>query len=193
MNTDFFKNLAGLNVPGNWKISIQTSDNIQFTVSALFLANACGDNASKTIPPMLLKGTTDELDEGFFDAIVAPIQETAGLYTNMEAYLKEVERARLASKEEQDKKAKAVQTAKKPGDVEMPDQKLAKEEKKKAYDETMKSIGELSAKMKYGDALALLPSVQDYPEKKNELEKKETELKRLLNQYENALFNLNAE
>ena len=195
MNTDFFKNLAGLNVPGNWKISIQTSDNIQFTVSALFLANACGDNASKTIPPILLKGTTDELDEGFFDAIVAPVEETAGLYTNMEAYLKEVERTRLASKEEQDKKAKekAAQTAKKPADVEMPDPKLAKEEKKKAYDEAMKNIGELSAKMKYADALALLPSVQDYPEKKNELEKRETELRRLLNQYENALFNLNAE
>ena len=192
MNTDFFQNIAGLNVPGNWKITIQTTDNVQFTVSALFTAIACGDNAAKAVPPMLLKGTVEELTEGFFDSITAPVQQTAGLYADMEAYLKELERARLASKEEQDKKQKAVQAAKKP-DVEMPDPKLAKEEKKKAYDDAMKNIAELSSKMKYGDALAILPSVTDYPEKKNELEKKEAELKRLQAQYDNALFKLNEE
>lgn len=195
MTTNFFENITALNVPGNWKISIQTTDNMLFTVSALFAATNCGDNASKAIPPMLLKGTAEELNKGFFDAITLPVQQTAGLYTSMEAYLKEVERARLASKEEQDRKTKekAAQTAKKPGDVEMPDPKQAKEEKKKAYDEAMKNITELSAKMKYADALAILPSLEDYPEKKNELEKKEAELKRLNSQYENALFNLNAE
>jgi hypothetical protein len=112
----------------------------------------------------------------------------------MEAYLKEVERVRLASKEEQDKKSKEkTANGKKPDDVEMPDPKLAKEEKKKAYDEGMKTIAELTAKMKYADALEILPAVADYPEKKNELEKKESELKLLQSQYENALFNLNAE
>jgi len=192
MNTDFFQNIAGLNVPGNWKITIQTTDNIQFTVSALFTAIACGDNAAKSVPPMLLKGTVEDLTEGFFDAITAPVQTTAGLYANMENYLKEVERARLASKEEQDKKAKekAAQNAKKP-DVEMPDPKIVKEEKKKAYDDAMKTIADLSSKMKYADALTLLPSLADYPEKKNELEKKEAELKRLQAQYDNALFKLN--
>ena len=59
MNTDFFQNIAGLNVPGNWKITIQTTDNVQFTVSALFTAIACGDNAAKAVPPMLLKGTVE--------------------------------------------------------------------------------------------------------------------------------------
>jgi PRTRC genetic system protein E len=195
MNTNFFQNIAGLNVPGNWKISVQTNDNEQFTVSALFTANNCGDNASKMIPPILLKGTIGELDEGFFDAITVPVQQTAGLYTNMELYLKEVERARLASKEEQERrnKEKTAQTAKKPGDVEMPDPKPSKEEKKKAYDEAMKNIASLTSAMKYADALAILPSVEDYPEKRAELEKKEAELKRLNSQYENALFNLNAE
>jgi PRTRC genetic system protein E len=195
MTTDFFKNIAGLNVPGNWKISIQTTDNVQFTVSALFSANACGDNAAKAIPPMLLKGSFEELDEGFFEAITAPVQETAGLYASMELYLKEVERAKLASKEEQDKKAKekAAQSAKKTTDVEMPDPRLAKEEKKKAYEDAMQNIAELQGNMKYADALALLPSIEEYPEKKNELEKKENELKRLVSQYKNALFTLNQE
>jgi PRTRC genetic system protein E len=192
MNTDFFQQIAGLNIPGNWKIAIQTTDNELFTVSALFAPNMCGDDAAKTVPPMLLKGTWQELNEGFFDAITSPVLQTAGMYSNMETYLKEVERARLASKGEQDKKAKEkAAQAKKPGDVEMPDPKLAKEEKKKAYDEAMKTISELSAKMKYGDALDILPSITDYPEKKAELEKKEGELKRLKSQYDNALFTLN--
>lgn len=194
MNTNFFENIAELNVPGNWKISIQTTDNIQFAVSALFTANACSDNAAKVVPPFLLKGTSQELNEGFFDTILAPVQQTAGLYTSMEAYLKEVERARFASKEEQDKKNKEkAANAKKPDDVEMPDPKVAKEEKRKAYDEAMKNITDLQGKMKYAEALEILPSVTDFPEKKNELEKKENELKRLRSQYENALFTLNAE
>jgi PRTRC genetic system protein E len=194
MNTNFFQNIAELNIPGNWKIAIQTTDNLQFTVSALFTANYCGDNASKGVPPMLLKGTAEELNEGFFGAIASPAQQTAGLYTSMDAYLKEVEKARLASKEEQDKKAKEkAASAKKPGDVEMPDPKPSKEEKRRAYEEAIKNIFEFSAKMKYADALAILPTVEDYPEKKNELEKKGAELKRLQTQYDNALFNLNAE
>lgn len=195
MNTDFFQHIASLNIPGNWKISIQTSDNIQFVVSALFTANNCGDNAAKSIPPMLLKGTSEELNAGFFETITAPVQVTAGLYASMEAYLKEVERARLASKEEQEKKAKekAAQNPKKTADTEMPEPKPSKEEKKQAYDDAMKNISELMGSMKYADALALLPSAQDYPDKKNELQKKEADLKRLQSQYENALFTINAE
>ena len=195
MTTNFFENIAGLNLPGNWKISIQTTDNIQFTVSALFTAIACGDNAAKAIPPMLLKGTAVELNAGFFDAIAAPVAETAALYTSMETYLKEVEKARLASKQEQDRKAKekTAQQARKPADEELPDPKVGKEEKKKAYEDTMRTIAELSSKMKYSEALALLPSAIDYPEKKNELEKKQAELKRLQDQYQNVLFKLNEE
>jgi PRTRC genetic system protein E len=193
MKTNFFENIAVLNVPGNWKITIHTADNVDFTISALFTPLHCGDNASKAIPPMLLKGTVDELNKGFFEAITAPVQETAGLYSNMENYLKEVEQARLASKQEQDRKAKekATATAKKDGDVEMPDPKAVKEEKKKAYDEAMKGIVELSTKMKYADALAILPSVADYPEKKNELDKKREDLNRLQQQYEAQLFKFN--
>jgi PRTRC genetic system protein E len=192
MTTDFFGNVAALNVPGNWKISIQTTDNLQFTVSALFTAIACGDNAASAIPPILLKGTALELNEGFFDAIASPIAETAGLYASMEAYLKELEKARLASKEEQDRKAKerAAQTGRKPEDGEA---RPTKEEKKKAYDEAMKNIAELSGQMKYADALAILPSADDYPEKKGELEKKEADLRKLKSQYDNALFTLNVE
>jgi PRTRC genetic system protein E len=88
MTTNFFENIAGLNIPGNWKIAIHTDDKGQFTVSALFNIDGNGDNAYKVVPPMVLKGTAQEMDEGFFDTIEQPMQETAGLFHNMEAYLK---------------------------------------------------------------------------------------------------------
>ncbi len=47
MKTDFFENIAQLNIPGNWKISIHTEDNLQFTVSALFTALMCCDNTAR--------------------------------------------------------------------------------------------------------------------------------------------------
>jgi len=57
MKTNFFQNIADLNVPGNWKIAIHADDKGQFTVSALFNTDHNGDNAYKVVPPMVLKGT----------------------------------------------------------------------------------------------------------------------------------------
>jgi hypothetical protein len=74
MTTNFFENIAGLNIPGNWKIAIHTDDKGQFTVSALFNIDGNGDNAYKVVPPMVLKGTAQEMDEGFFDTIEQPMQ-----------------------------------------------------------------------------------------------------------------------
>jgi PRTRC genetic system protein E len=196
MNTNFFEMIAGLNIPGNWKISIQTNDNSNFIVSALFTANHCGDMAAKKIPPMLLKGTASELGQGFFEAIAEPVQTTAGLYNNMEAYLKEVEQARLTSKQEQDKKLKEKQTSagtvKKTGDVEMPEPKVDKEEKKRLYTEAMSRVNELMNTCKYAEALEILPKTEDFPEKADELKKKSADLTRMRDQYQNALSIFNA-
>ena len=198
MKTNFFQNIAELNIPGNWKITIQTEDNIEFTVSALFTALKCGDNAAKAVPPMLLKGTAEELSEGFFDTITVPVIQTAGLYTNMETYLQGLEQARLASKIEQDKKAKEKAQAnsnpspKKTEDIELPEPKISKEDKKKAYDEAMEKVTELIKKFKFTDALEILPSIEDYPNKENELKKKAQYLKQQGNLYEKAFETFNA-
>ncbi len=197
MTTNFFEIIAGLNIPGNWKITIQTEDNVAFTVSALFTALQCGDNAAKAIPPMLLNGTASELDNGFFETITVPVQQTAGLYTNMEIYLKGLEAAKLASKQEQDNREKAKKQAaaagKDNGDIIVPDTKISKEEKKKAYDDAMQEVAELVKKLKFSDALHILPSIADYPHKEGELKKKTDYLKTQISLYEKALINFNAE
>jgi len=194
MKTNFFHQLSTLNAPGNWKLIIHSADNINFTVSALFTPLHCGDSAARTIPPMLFKGNATELGEGFFDAIMQPVTVTAGLYHNMEQYLKELEQARLKSKEEQDKKKvqSATQTAKPKDAPETGEMKQAKVEKLQVYGEAMKTIDQLKGQMKYAEALEILPSVNDYPEKKAELDKKRQELNGLIKLKEKSLFALNS-
>ena len=197
MKTNFFENIAQLNIPGNWKISIHTEDNIQFTVSALFTALICGDNAAKAVPPMLLTGTAEELNEGFFETITSPVIQTAGLYNNMESYLKGLEQARLASKIEQDKKAnerkQAVTATRSTDNIEVPKPaKPSREELNKAYDEAMEKVTELIKKFKFIDALNILPSTTDYPHKEKEIRKKSDYLKQQGNLYEKAFENFNS-
>lgn len=47
MKTNFFSQIAALNIPGIWKITIQNDDKGNFTVSQLFTSHNCGDNAVK--------------------------------------------------------------------------------------------------------------------------------------------------
>ncbi|MFI5160519.1 MAG: PRTRC system protein E [Sphingobacteriales bacterium] len=194
MNTNFFQNIADLNVPGNWKIAIHADAKGQFTVSALFHTDEKCDTAYNVVPPMLLKGTAQELDEGFFDTIEKPVQETAGLFHNMDTYIKGLEEAKKQSKMEQDRKAQEIKlkASTKTNDAGegievVTEPKINKEEKRKAYDDAMKKVTELNDVCKYEEALAVLPSKDDYPEKQAELDKKKADLERKQQQYAQAL------
>jgi PRTRC genetic system protein E len=193
MKTNFFENIASMNTPGKWAITIHTNEQGQFTVSTLFVGIASGDKAGSAIPPLLAKGTAQELDEGYFDAIENPIQQTAAFYTSAETYLKGLEKARLASKMEQDKKNKNTPKPKvsteesEKDDIEIGEPQPSKEDKRKAYLQAMIKINELNASCKYEEALALLPSVTDYPEKEAELKTKLADLTRKRDQMAQAL------
>jgi len=193
MKTNFFQNIADLNVPGNWKIAIHADEKGQFTVSALFNTENNGDNAYKVVPPMVLKGTAQEMDEGFFDTIEQPVQQTAGLFHNMEAYLKGLEEAKKLSKMEQDKKTQELKNKQQKKaksneeGIEVSEPNESKEDRKKRYDEAMKQIAELNDRCKYEEAIALLPTIEDYPEKQKELENKLADLTRKKGQLEQAM------
>jgi PRTRC genetic system protein E len=200
MITNFFKNIADLNVSGNWKFTINADEQEVLTVSALFTPIENGDNAAKLVPPLLLRGTAEELDAGFFDTIQQPVQEASGLFHNMDKYVKGLEEAKKQSKMEQDKKAQEIKAktltkAGATGDgIEVSSEpKVNKEEKRKAYEDAMKKINELNDACKYEEALTLLPPVIDYPEKQSELEKKKADLERKQQQYAQALQLFNQE
>jgi len=155
--TDFFKSIADMHVQGDWKITITTGEAGTLIVSVLLANDKATDEARKLVPPMLLKGTPEELDEGFFSAIEAPVKETAGLFANMEQYARQLAEARKQSKMEQDKDGR---------------ERKEKDERKKKYDAAIKRVDELEEAKKYQEAIASLPKEKDYPEQAEEIRKR---------------------
>ena len=173
MTTNFFQNIASLNVPGIWRIGISTDDKGNIKITGLFNIHNNGTQSAKVVPPFIISGTAEEMDSCFFDTITKPVQETAGVFHNMEDYRKGLDKAKNLSKANTAKPT-ATTSGKSP-DYEMPDPKA---EKKKAYDATLKTISELQADCKYEEAIELLPTAEDYPEKETELKNLRTELNR---------------
>ena len=189
MKTNFFENIANLNTPGFWKIGIHNDVNGRFVVSALYSPQETPDPAAKTIAPLIFKGTAEEMGDGFFDAIVQPVQQTAGLYSTIAEYSKSIEAAKKKVTQTAKSQPTKVKTAGGENDeeIEVGESKISAEEKKKAYFDTIKKVAELNDACKYDDALNLLPSVADYPEKKDEIEKRRADLERKRAQYAQAL------
>lgn len=150
METNFFTSIVALQVTGDWKINIAKEAAGRLIVSVLFYNDTVGDDARKIVPPILLKGTPQELDEGFFKAVQQPVTETAQLFANMEQFLKGKETARAKSQMEKDTKLKADKG------------KTAKETK---YADALLKVDELEAEGKHKEAWMKVPSVQEYPEK----------------------------
>jgi len=196
MKTNFFENIAGLGFNGNLNMTIAKQESGELAVSVLLANDKISDTAGKAIPPVLLRGIATELDEGFFEAIATPIISTTKLFANMDEYQKGLDNAKLASKQEQDKKNKSAKSKTETtnthtddddddeaGETEtlftQPlDDKLKKEERKRAYDELIKQVGELNQQCKYDEAIAHMPKADDYPEKAEEIIRKTAELQK---------------
>lgn len=161
MQTNFFQSITALQVAGDWKINIASEKNGTLVVSVLYYNEAIGDDAAKMLPPMLLKGTPAQLDEGFFATIQQPVQETAQLFTNMEQYLKQREQAKLQSQMQKDIDAKAEKD---------------QSEKDKKYQAAMKLVDELEQKGKYRDAWVKVPDHAQHPEHEQAIRARKTAL-----------------
>ncbi len=209
MKTNFFEHITALEFQGAINLNLLKTATGALTVS-VYLPNATKDTAGTVIPPMILKGNASELDEGFFEAIASPIKKTAGLFANMDAYQQSLEKAKELSKAEQDKKNKSGKGKKetaKTGSADNDDddddtdatenlfsiqeneqKELA--EKKKRYDNAITQISELNKLCKYAEAIALLPSVEDYPEHAEEITRKGNELQKRKAQYDQLMQDL---
>lgn len=161
MKTNFFECLAALNVMGDWQIIIKTAPSNRMLVSVLFSNDKVSDEARKLVPPMLLKGTTIELDEGFFSAVTSPVKQTAELFINMEQHAAAQEEARKQSRMEKDKEQQT---------------KKGKDTGNKKYETQMKKVTELEAAGKYREAYGQLPKVADFPDFEDEINTKKEEL-----------------
>ncbi|MFV8347362.1 prtrc system protein e [Flavobacterium sp. ZB4P13] len=171
METNFFQSIVTLQVAGNWKINIAKENADKLIVSVLFFNDNIGDDARKKVPPILLKGTAQELDEGFFQAIEQPVRETAQLFFNMEQFLKQKEQAKINSQMEKDNVSKADKE---------------KTDKQKQYEQAMKKVDELEADGKYREAWIKVPQAELYLEHAETIRCRRMELSK---QFAPDLFN----
>ncbi|HVW96684.1 MAG TPA: PRTRC system protein E [Mucilaginibacter sp.] len=159
--TNFFSGVAALNITGDLHITIRKGAANNWVVAVMLNNEQCGDNARKLIPSLNLNGTAEELDNGFFAQITAPIETASGLMVNMEAFMKQVEEAKKQSAMEKEKAEK---------------EKKEKETKDKKYKEAMQKVDELEKEGKHRDAWMKVPEPTEYPEQADILRKRKSAL-----------------
>ncbi|MEP6749419.1 MAG: prtrc system protein e [Bacteroidota bacterium] len=161
MTTNFFEALNVVANSGAWIITIKSAPPDRLLVSVLFNNEKTGDTAAKLVPPILLKGTVKEMNEGFFNAIETPVKKTAELFLNMEQYNTAQEEARLNSQKERDKEQK---------------NKKEKDSGNKKYEAAMKKVTDLELAGKFREAHGALPKIADFPDYEEEINEKKEEL-----------------
>ena len=164
MQTNFFRQLANMNLTGDLQITLRPTTDYSFVLSVLLSNEQCGDEARKLIPPLNLRGTAEELDNGFFESISTPLQIASGLMVDMESFMKHLEEAKKKSAMEKRKSEK---------------EKKEKEAKEKKYNEALQKAEELEKEGKYKEAWTALPKVSEYPDFAETIRKKQDEYERL--------------
>jgi PRTRC genetic system protein E len=103
MQTNFFRHIAKMDLTGDLQITLRPTTENCFVLSILLSNEQCGDEARKLIPPLNLRGTAEELDNGFFEQITTPLQTASGLMVDMEAFMKQLEEVKKKSAMEKEK------------------------------------------------------------------------------------------
>ncbi|PIF62649.1 PRTRC system protein E [Flavobacterium sp. 11] len=159
--TNFFNQIAQMGITGDLQLTISKGIENTLIVSIMLQNEQCGDNAKQMIPPLNLRGTAEELDEGFFQQITTPLQTASGLMVNMEAFMKQLEVAKKQSAMEKEK-----------SEI----QKKEQESKDKKFKDGMAKADELEKEGKFREAWMKVPEIADYPEKADEIRKRKSEL-----------------
>lgn len=159
--TNFFSKVAALNITGDLQLTIRKGAENNWIVSVMLNNEQCGDDARKLIPPLNLRGTTDELNNGFFERIATPMQIASGLMVDMEGFMKQVEEAKKQSAMEKEKADR---------------ERKEKEAKEKKYKEAMQKVDELEKEGKYRDAWMKVPAPTEYPEQAETIRKRKSAL-----------------
>ncbi|MDB5142963.1 MAG: system protein [Mucilaginibacter sp.] len=194
MKTNFFELVAGLSISGSLQLNIHQNESGTQTVSVMLSAKDPKATTGKNLPPMLLKGSPQELDEAFFEQVHEPVKRTIKLFANLEAYQQELDKAQKAGKKDKDSKDKSVKGSASSNlfspqpdeqtdddfeeQPEQPDDTNLLAEKKRLYDEAMQRVGDLNTQMKYKEAIAQLPDAEEYPEKAGEIQTKREQLQK---------------
>lgn len=159
--TNFFSSIAALNITGDLQVTIRKGAESNWIVSVMLNNEQCGDDARKLIPPLNLRGSAEELDNGFFERITTPIQTVSGLMVDMEGFMKQLEEVKKQSAMEKEKADR---------------ERKEKEAKEKKYREAMQKVDELEKEGKHRDAWMKVPDPSEYPEQAEAIRKRKSSL-----------------
>ena len=159
--TNFFSSIAALNITGDLQVTIRKGAESNWIVSVMLNNEQCGDDARKLIPPLNLRGSAEELDNGFFERITTPIQTVSGLMVDMEGFTKQLEEVKKQSAMEKEKTDR---------------ERKEKEAKEKKYREAMQKVDELEKEGKHRDAWMKVPDPSEYPEQAEAIRKRKSSL-----------------
>lgn len=108
MKTNFFTELLKTGIKSA-TIEIKIADDGKMVVLTTPKTTA-QDSGLKSIKPLIMTYTPEELDEGYFEAILIPLQKTSEVFNNVENYEAQLEEAKkntdLANKSKSDEKNK---------------------------------------------------------------------------------------
>ncbi|UPZ16191.1 PRTRC system protein E [Flavobacterium humidisoli] len=161
MSTNFFNQITQLNFTGNLQLTIAKGAENKIIVSIMLQNEGCADTAKNIIPPLNLRGTAEELDNGFFEKITTPIQTASGLMIDMEGFMKQLEQAKKQSameKEKQDRHKKEQET------------------KDKKFKDAMAKADELEKEGRFREAWIKVPEMAEFPDKADEIRRRKTAL-----------------
>jgi len=147
--TNFFQGLEALQIQGTIKIVLRMSADRVWTGSILVIDPEIKDPAVKTLPPLSFSGTSEELGEGFFDALRAPIQKVSTLLNNVSQYEARIMEAEKAAKMNQPATAGKATKPADPAD--------------RKFQDRMKKVEALEKAGKVGEAIGAMPKEPDFP------------------------------
>ena len=129
------------------------------TVSVLPKPNGLNDDARNHIVPLLLSGTPQELDAGFFQTVTRPVQKVSGLLSNMTEFERQADKAAKESRAAKDMKAKESREEK---------------EKREKFDRLTKKADDLIAAGNHKEAVTVLGQARAYasPQQVKEIDEK---------------------
>lgn len=130
---DFFKNMAD-NLTGEISATLairKISDN-RMSVCVSFSAK--DGSIPEEMPPFILKGTAEELDKGFVEAMKEPVETITGLSSNIKSFNEAAKKAKEEAARKQTSGTKA--DAKKAEEERLAREKAEKERKEK-FEKTM--------------------------------------------------------
>lgn len=131
-------------------LSMRKSSDGRMTVSLMPKSQSLKDGAQNHLIPLTLSGTPAELDAGFFQAAMQPVQRVTGLIANMAAFEKQADKAASDSKSSKAAKDKESKEAK---------------EKREKYDKSLKKAEEQLAAKNYAEALQSFQQARLYATK----------------------------